>query len=83
MRIVITLFCLLLVLFAPYWMYFPAIIICIIFFPLYVEAIALGLLIDVLYGRQLSLAFAFPFGMIAALLVLLAAPLREYIRFNA
>ncbi|MBX4189300.1 hypothetical protein KW785_01735 [Candidatus Parcubacteria bacterium] len=84
MRSLATLFCFLLVLLTPYWMYFPAIILCIILFPLYGEGIILGLLIDVLYGRpHLGLVLDFPFGMIAGVCVLLAAPIREHLRFNA
>jgi hypothetical protein len=68
----------------PYWLYLPAIILGIIFFPLFLEAIPLALLADILYGHAgTGLAWGFPFGMIAALAVFLASPLREYLRFNA
>ncbi len=84
MRHLATLFVFLLIILGPYWMYLPAIILCIVVFPFYVEAIPLAVLIDVLYGRELSsLAFMFPFGMIASVCVLLSAPIREHLRFNA
>ncbi len=84
MRILVLIISLSLILIGPYWLYLPAIIIGIIFFPLYLEAIPLALLVDVLYGQVGSgLAWGFPFGMIAALAVFLASPLREYLRFNA
>ena len=68
---------------APYWVYLPAIILGIIFFPLYIEAIFFGLLVDVVYGRPDAGLLGFPFGIIAAVLVFLAVPLREHLRFNA
>jgi hypothetical protein len=74
---------LMLVVVAPYWVYLPAILLCIIYFPLYIEAIFLGLLIDVVYGRPDVGLLGFPFGIIAATLIFLAVPLREHLRFNA
>lgn len=67
----------------PYYIYLPFIFVGIILFPLYVEAIALSLLVDILYGKTGSSFLIFPFGVISALLVLFAAPLRENLRFNA
>jgi hypothetical protein len=74
---------LILIVTTPYWMYLPAILLGVIFFPLYIEAIFLGLLIDVVYGRPDVGLLGFPFGIIAAALVFLAVPLREHLRFNA
>lgn len=84
MRIAASLFILIIILITPYWVYFPAVVLGIVIFPFYIEAIIFGLLIDELYGTVHStFIMSFPFGMIAALLVLVAHPLRERLRFNA
>lgn len=83
MRITAVIITIFLIFVTPYFVYLPAILFGIIFFPLYLEAIILGLFIDVIYGRPDAVLLGFPFGILSAILVLFAVPLREYLRFNA
>ncbi|MBX4195450.1 hypothetical protein KW796_00635 [Candidatus Parcubacteria bacterium] len=85
MRVGFTIIALILTLALPYWVYLPFIFAGVIVFPLYIEAVFLALLIDTLYGggEYGKMLFGFPFGIVAALLVIFAAPLREHLRFNA
>lgn len=82
MRIGFTLFALVTIFFLPYWIYLPVLALGIILFPLYLEVIVLSLLVDTIYGSPGAPLFGYPFGIISALLVLFAAPLREHLRFN-
>lgn len=68
----------------PYWVYIPLVIIGIIWFPFYIEAVVAGFLIDVLYGGMHELFFGFPFifALFAAVLVGVALPLRDQIRLS-
>lgn len=68
----------------PYWIYGPAIVLAIIFVPLYWEIIILGFLIDVLYGVKAhpGISVMYPHALLSAGLVLLFIPLREYLRFD-
>jgi hypothetical protein len=75
MRILFNIIALGLVLVTPFWIYLPALVLGVIVFPLYLEAIIFAELVDVLYTGS--------FVMIAALCVMAAAPLREHVRFNA
>ncbi len=78
-RIWFDIFALLLVLVAPLWLYVPVILLGILLLPLYIEALVLAGLADVLYG-QAGFALGFPLSLVAALLVLFVEPLREYLR---
>lgn len=76
MRTIFSLLVLVSVFVLPYWAYLPAILAGIIIFPFYAEAILLALLVDALYGSS------YVFGIIAAVLVMFAGPVRSYLRFN-
>ena len=67
---------LILILSTPYWLYLPFIFVGIVVFPLYVEAIVLGAVVDTVYG-------GFSLGITSTLLVLIALPLRKHFRFHA
>lgn len=82
LRIAVSLIILALVLLAPFYVYLPALLIAILFFPLFLEGIILALLIDSLYGGK-SFFFGFPLGMVATVIIIMLLPLRKYIRFNA
>lgn len=68
----------------PFWIYIPAIVIVVIFFPFYFEAIVLGFLVDVLYGSRISqgLSFVFPFALSLSILIVIMLPLRERLRLS-
>lgn len=72
-------------LFAPAGLYLPFILVGIIIFPLYLEAIPLALFVDVVYGGagHGAVLFGYPFGISAAVLILFALPLRKHVRFHA
>lgn len=73
-----------LIIYAPYWLYLPAILFGIIIFPLYGEAIVFSLLIDYYYGPYMHLdtLFSFPFAITTALLLLALIHVKERIRFG-
>jgi len=75
----------LLVIFAPYWLYLPAIFAGIIYFDLFVEGIVLGFFVDLLYGRALYHGFllGFPFTIASVVLVCVSVFVREKIRLYA
>jgi hypothetical protein len=85
MRLAGTIFMVLLIFFAPAWLYLPAILLGILFFPFFVEAIIMAFLIDLLYGpaRHGQAFFGFPLAVLASLLVLLAILFRERLRSHA
>lgn len=78
-RHIITLFLVLAVLFLPYWVYAPAIILGIVLLPLYWEAVILGFVIDVLYGAHGS----FRTALAALIMVAVFVPVRERLRFTS
>lgn len=84
MRITFSIIAFILFLTLPYWVYAPFILIGVVIFPLYVEAIIFGLLIDTIYGGAGygQILFGLPFSIGASLSVFLAVPLRESLRFN-
>ncbi len=82
MRLIFSLFVVLFIASAPYWLYLPIILIGIIIFPLYLEAMLFGFIIDTLYGLGGGYFFGFTFAVLATLLVYFAHPLREHLRFN-
>ncbi len=85
MRALFTLVVFLALIATPYWVYLPLVLIGVVLFPFYLEAILFGLIVDIVYGGGTNggALLGFPFGIVAAVLVLFSAPLREYLRFNA
>ena len=84
-RITLTLIILALLVFAPYWVYLPALIIAILITPLYWEAIPLSHLITVLYGPHegvLNIATSLYPALILVVLVV-SIPIRERVRLYA
>ncbi len=82
---IITFFILLLALGTmPFWIYMPAIVIAVMFFPFYFEAIILGFLVDVLYGSHISsgLSFVFPFTLFLSVFIIIILPIRERLRLG-
>jgi len=68
----------------PFWVYIPALMLSVIFIPLYFEAILFAFLIDVLYGSQthIGLSLAFPFATLVCLFLIMSIPLRERLRLG-
>ena len=73
---------LLAILFLPYWIYVPLLLIAIFITPLFWEGIILGFIIDVLYGREahIGISWHFPTALAALLLVAAMIPLRRRLR---
>lgn len=72
------------ILFFPYWVYLPVLLISMVVFPFFWEAIVFGFLIDVFYGggvRGLP-AFVSPFALLALVLIFVLAPLQERLRLH-
>jgi hypothetical protein len=82
-RILYDIFIFFLILHAPFWLYLPALVIGIIIFPLYWEAVPFAAFIDFFYGphTHMGSVFAYPFGLSAAVLVAIFAPIKERLRF--
>lgn len=80
-----TLIVFILILVAPYWLYLPALAVGIVMLPMYWEAVALGFIIDVLYGEvgHKGLSFMFPFAFIITLTLLVLTYTKRYLRYNA
>ena len=73
------------VLFLPYWLYVPAVVLAVAFFPLYWEAVLLGFLVDVLYGARADGLFSllgFRTAFFALLLVGAFIPVRQRLRWT-
>jgi len=85
MRIFAVFIIAILVIFAPYWLYLPAILVGIVYFDLFVEGIALAFLIDLFYGRSLyhGFLFGFTFTITAIILVCASVFVREKLRLYA
>ncbi len=81
-RLLIDISLVLLVLFAPYWLYLPLILLALCLVPLYWEGILLASLIDIIYGAPASGWLDFPHALVACLVVLATIPLRKRIRIN-
>lgn len=81
-RIITTILILLSVFFLPYWIYVPALVLFSVLFPLYIEAIVLAFLIDVLYGGRalFPLSFQYPFAIGFSLVLIMLLPLRSKLR---
>ena len=84
MRITAVCLLVLLIIFAPFWLYLPALFLSIVYFDYFVEGIVLALVIDVVYGPAgHSILFGFPFAIISAVLVLISIIVRERLRIYA
>lgn len=83
-RTLYTIFVFFLIIYAPYWLYIPAILFGIIIFPVYTESIVLSLIIDYFYGPHIHTGslFSYPFAITAALIVLASIQLKERFRFS-
>lgn len=83
-RIFASVLILVLILIAPYWMYLPAIFICMLIIPFFWEAVPFGMLIDTLYSPWPLLHFPpFPIALSALALLLILPLVRSRLRFNA
>jgi hypothetical protein len=85
MRLAYTTIVFLFLFIAPWWLYLPLVFAGVVIFPFYLEAMALALLADMLYGGAGHGAYllSIPFTALSALSVAFALPLRQYLRFNA
>lgn len=83
-RNIVTIILCLFILSFPYWVYVPLLVVGIVIFPFYFEAILLAFIIDVLYGTRayIGFSFVFPFASIVALLVVMVLPVRRYFRID-
>ncbi|OHA91220.1 MAG: hypothetical protein A2758_01975 [Candidatus Zambryskibacteria bacterium RIFCSPHIGHO2_01_FULL_49_18] len=84
-RLLSVIFLILAVIFLPYYIYLPALLVAIIVFPLFWEGILIGSLIDALYGSRLH-SFAsvfFTFAFYSFILVTIIMPVRRRIRSYA
>lgn len=72
------------IIFLPYWLYVPIVIILVALLPFFWEAVFFGFLIDVLYGKGVgSLStFVAPHAIGAALLIIIFSILKDRLRFN-
>lgn len=75
----------LLIIFAPYWLYLPAILAGVIYFVYFAEGIILAFLVDLFYGQGFyhGFLFGFPFTIFAIILVCLSVFVREKLRLYA
>jgi len=85
MRLISVFIAAVLVIFAPWWLYMPAIFLLIVYFDFFVEGIVLAALIDIWYGKELfhGLLFGFPFTISAIILVSASVFVRAKLRLNA
>jgi len=83
-RVLYTILLIFLILYTPYWLYLPAILLGMMLFPLYWESIALCAFIDYYYGARdfAGTPLAFPFAIAAALLLLALVELKERMRLT-
>ncbi|MSR87578.1 MAG: hypothetical protein EXS69_00150 [Candidatus Zambryskibacteria bacterium] len=72
------------IIFLPYWIYLPLLLVAVIIFPLYWEGILFGFFIDILYGRGVTAfpSLLSPIAFITVILIIVLLPLRERLRFN-
>ena len=75
---------LLAIIFLPYWVYLPLLLVAIVIFPVFWEGVLFGLLIDVLYGWGVTAwpSLISPVALSALLLVIILLPVRERLRFH-
>lgn len=82
-RIIASIFLFLAVLVLPYWLYLPLIVVAIVFFPFFWEAVLLGFIIDTMYSSSSGFLSFSTLAFTAAILVLLMLPVRNRIRTRA
>lgn len=82
MRIAFSLILVLSIITLPAWVYIPLGVVGVVLFPLYIEAIIFGALVDTLYGVSGGFVSGFLFAWLSGGLVFFAQPLREQLRFN-
>ncbi len=82
-RLFINISLLLLILFAPYWIYLPLGVLALCLLPFFWEGILMGFLIDIIYGAPAPFWLDFPYAIGACVVVLISIPLRKRIRINA
>ncbi len=80
-RILATCLLILTVLFLPYWLYLPLLILGMALIPLYWEAIMVGFLIDTLYGPS-GLPILTSVAFWSFLMLVASMPLRERLRWR-
>ena len=85
MRIFAVVLTAVLVVFAPYWLYLPCILLGVFYFEYFIEGIILAFLADLFYGQGFyhGFLFGFPFTLYALVLVCLSVLVREKLRLNA
>ena len=84
-RFLISVPVLLSIIFLPYWVYLPLLLVALVVVPLYWEGMILGFLMDVLYGSAIhpGISFNFTFALLSLMIILIMIPLRERIRIHA
>ena len=71
------------IIFLPYWVYVPLLILAIVIWPFYWEALIFSLLIDFVYGRGITWwPISFSITLLALLLLVAMLPLRSRLRIN-
>ena len=72
------------ILFLPYWVYLPLLVLAIVIFPFYWEAILFALFIDAVFGEGTAFnsSFIFSTTSLALILVIASIPMRERLRLN-
>lgn len=74
-----TIIILLSIIFLPYWVYLPLLLLAIVMLPMFWEGILLGLLTDMLYGSMTAVSYPVV-GIIVTALVIISIPLRARLR---
>jgi hypothetical protein len=71
-----------LIIFAPFWIYLPALFLALVYFPIFWEGVILGFLADALYAPAGSLLGSHAIALASLIVALAVIPLRERFRFN-
>ncbi|MEK7187172.1 MAG: hypothetical protein AAB690_02645 [Patescibacteria group bacterium] len=72
------------IVFLPYWIYAPLLFLALLYFSFYGEGIALGFVIDLLYGSSAPQGlFSFPFAIGALLIFFISLAVRDRFRIHA
>jgi hypothetical protein len=72
-----------LVIFAPYWMYLPALALALIYFPFFWEGIVLALFVDVLFGFDTAnFLKQYPFSLSACIILIVLPYVKKRLRLN-
>ena len=83
-RAIVNLCLLLAIIFLPFWIYLPLLVLALAVMPYFLEIILFGFLIDVLYGAGAysGISFDFPFAIYALLGFFVSSILRSQLRLN-